>query len=177
MSLTSESESDSEEAVSSRRASVTSKREATAAATSNLKRKHHASSHQPSPKRQKSTLSAAGDPTRSYCLKKLQEVFSGIFLKYPNIPSDHATEEQFHSLPAGKKPEDLTDVEKTKLEDDANKFATELEQCVYDIYSEPDAKGRTHAGSKYKYVTYTFPLTQTLMMIMISQRTFPHAYV
>lgn len=54
------------------------------------------------------------------------------------------------SPPVEKKTEDLTDAEKIKVEEEANKFATELEQCVYDIYSELDAKGKTHAGSKYK---------------------------
>jgi hypothetical protein len=51
---------------------------------------------------------------------------------------------------ADNKSEELTDSEKTALEEAANRFATELEQCVYDIYSEPDAKGKIHAGSKYK---------------------------
>jgi hypothetical protein len=119
-----------------------------AAASGSLKRKSHTASQQPPPKRQKSLASgASGDPTRSYCLKKFQEVFSAIFLKYPNVGSDGTAEEQ----PASpKRFEELTDNEKSKVEEDANKFATDLEQCVYDIYSEPDAKGKQHAGSKYK---------------------------
>lgn len=57
-----------------------------------------------------------------------------------------------------KKLEDLREDEKTKIVDEANKFATDLEQCVYDIYSEPDAKGKPHAGSKYKYVNSVLPI-------------------
>lgn len=52
--------------------------------------------------------------------------------------------------------DELTDSEKAKVEEEASKFATELEQCVYDIYSEPDGRGKIHAGSKYKYVIYVF---------------------
>jgi len=148
LSLTSESESD-DEVASSRQPSANSKRETKSTAGSGtLKRKPHGTSQQPPPKRQKSSASsAAGDPTRVYCLKKLQEVFSEIFLRYPNIQSDSADGQ---SAPLDKKAEGFTADERAKTQENANQFANELEQCVYDIYSEPDAKGKIHAGSKYK---------------------------
>jgi hypothetical protein len=49
---------------------------------------------------------------------------------------------------------DLTDTEKNSLEEKAKIFANDVEQCVYDIYSEPDSKGKPSAGGKYKYVYY-----------------------
>ena len=54
--------------------------------------------------------------------------------------------------------EDLTDTEKCHVEESANAFATELEQCVFDLYSEADSKGRPSAGGKYKCV-FIFTLT------------------
>jgi hypothetical protein len=106
-----------------------------------LKRKTTTSAqHAPPAKRKKNTYdshSAADDPTRKYCLSKLQEMFDQIFSKYPHI---EGTE---------KKTEDLTDDEKTILKHDANKFAEELEQSVFEIYSEPES-GKSGAGGKYK---------------------------
>lgn len=102
---------------------------------------------QPSKRQKPSESDASDDPTRTFCLKKLQELFCHIFLKYPHVLSDSGTE----SLQE-KNLEDLTDNERKALEDRAKAFATDVEQCVYDIYSEPDSKGKPSAGGKYKYV-------------------------
>ena len=102
-----------------------------------LKRKQHAPPPPlPTPKRKKSDvppISAADDPTRKYCLGKLQEVFNQIFLNYPYLRSDSAD----HKL-VEKSSQDLTDAERTYLVEQAQRFATDLEQCLYDIYAEPD---------------------------------------
>lgn len=80
------------------------------------------------------------DPTRSYCLSKLQDVFRDIFLRYPHVYIDGFDAE------VAKTEEDLTEGEKESVLSSADQFARELESCVFDIYCEPDK----HAGAKYK---------------------------
>ncbi|THU87989.1 hypothetical protein K435DRAFT_782257 [Dendrothele bispora CBS 962.96] len=84
------------------------------------------------------------DPTRKYCLGKLEEVFRGIYLRYPHV---HSPED---STPTEKKPEELSEEEKNVVLEDAKRFTNELEQCVFEIYSEPDKSGKSSAGPKYK---------------------------
>ena len=50
-----------------------------------------------------------------------------------------------------RKPEELTEEEKTQIRDRAATFATELEHAVFDTYAEPDKHGKSGAGVKYKY--------------------------
>jgi hypothetical protein len=94
----------------------------------------------PPPKRKKSEH-ATDDPTRKYCLGQLQDVFKTVFLKYPHIDGSE------------KQPDELSDEDRSSLTEHANKFAEELEQCIYDTYSEPEA-GKSGAGGKYKYVRF-----------------------
>lgn len=111
-----------------------------------LKRKNTAQPP-PSSKRQKSS-DPTEDPARKYCLGKLEEVFRDIFLRYPHVPVDDDVSGGARIVE--KKPEDLTEDEKAKVEDAARRFATDLEQCVYEAYSEPDKHGRPSAAGKYK---------------------------
>ncbi|KAF9497211.1 hypothetical protein BDN71DRAFT_1445288 [Pleurotus eryngii] len=108
-----------------------------------LKRKR-TTVREPVPKRKKSESEAPAedDPTRKYCLGKLGELFSKVFHKYPHLHVDGVAVE--------KPREGLTDDDKRKLEEAAKEFSTGLEQCVFEIYSEPDKDGRPHAGAKYK---------------------------
>lgn len=139
--------------VASRRASTSRRGPGSPVASGSLKRKpQHATQVQPSKRQKGSSSSASEDPTRTYCLKKLQEVFIQIFLKYPRVPDDTQPESVL------KNTEDLTDPEKHHVEESAKAFATELEQCVYDLYSKPDGKGKPSAGGKYKCV-FIFALT------------------
>jgi hypothetical protein len=45
---------------------------------------------------------------------------------------------------------ELSDEDKTRLEEEAKVFTAELEQCIFDIYSEPDKHGKPSVGPKYK---------------------------
>ncbi|KAF5350240.1 hypothetical protein D9758_007833 [Tetrapyrgos nigripes] len=83
------------------------------------------------------------DPTRKYCLGKLEEVFRDIYLKYPHVRSEADTL-------AEKKPEELSEEERNAVLEAAKKFADDLELCVFEIHSEPDKSGEQHAGPKYK---------------------------
>lgn len=135
MSSESESEEEAEEE-STRPNKPSSKRE-----TPNLKRKPPPTS-QVSSKRQKSSgATAVDDPTRTYCLKKLHEIFSGIFLRYSHLES----EDDEPSSPSLEKEED-----KALIENKAKAFTDELEQSLFDIYAEHDTKGKASAASKYK---------------------------
>ncbi|KAF8892270.1 hypothetical protein BD779DRAFT_1511945 [Infundibulicybe gibba] len=119
-----------------------------------LKRKtSHASQLPPPSKRKKpSDVKATDDPARKYCLGKLEEVFRDIFLRYPHVRGKRDTaegggdEENIIQKPL----QELTEDEKGALLEEAKQFAMDLEQCVYDIYSEPDKQGMPSAGGKYK---------------------------
>lgn len=49
-----------------------------------------------------------------------------------------------------KKLEGMTEEEKEALMNECKQFCTQLEQCIFDIYSEPDKNGAPHAAGKYK---------------------------
>lgn len=112
-----------------------------------LKRRQSAVSHQPETKRKRSeseASNAGADPARKYCLTKLHELFRNIFLRYPVFPAAEGVYIE-------KKPEELTPEEKEVLEDKANRFATDLEESMFELYAEPDAKtGKRSAAAKYK---------------------------
>ncbi|KAF8074849.1 hypothetical protein FPV67DRAFT_1357997, partial [Lyophyllum atratum] len=114
-----------------------------------LKRKNqHPSSHSPPPKRKKSDATLpTDDPTRKYCLSKLEDLFRDIFFRYPHVRVESLSGE---TSVVPKPLDDLTEEEKAALVDESKHFADELEKCVFDIYSEPDKLGQSSAGSKYK---------------------------
>nr|GAT43603.1 transcription elongation regulator [Mycena chlorophos] len=110
-----------------------------------LKRKATKKANEPPAKRKKRDSSAHDDPARSFCLGKLEGVFSDIFLRYPHVPNSEHGDALMEKQPA-----ELTEAEKAQLEESAKQFAAELEQCVYEEYCEPDRTGKSSAGGKYK---------------------------
>ena len=98
---------------------------------------------------------------RKYCLTKLEELFKDVFLRYPHVRvsasgSDEppptgveSSEEQDRKIVA-KKLEELSDEEKDALIKESQQFSQDLENCVFEIYSEPDKSGNPHASGKYK---------------------------
>ncbi|PPR08138.1 hypothetical protein CVT24_012352 [Panaeolus cyanescens] len=114
----------------------------------------------PPPKRKrKTTDDATENPTRKYCLGKLEALFIEIFLRYPHIRVPTGEEEQGEKgeetnesgwKMAPKNPEELTDEEKEAVTNDAKAFTTEFESCLYEAMSEPDKTGQPSAGTKYK---------------------------
>ena len=109
----------------------------------------------PSKKKKAASVIATDDPTRRYCLGKLGEILNDVFLRYPHVlaPKEEEIEEERQVVKrVEKKPEELSDEEKAHILEQANGFATGLEQCIYDIYCEPDKQGESHAGGKYKCV-------------------------
>ncbi len=94
---------------------------------------------------------------RKYCLTKLQELFCQVFTRYPFLRetgSDNAVGQaegtSSELLQPDKKTEELSTEEKEQLEAKAKKFGFDLEQCMYELYSEPDKQGRHVVGGKYK---------------------------
>ena len=84
---------------------------------------------------------------------KLEEIFRDVFLRYPHVPvPNFADAEQADIKLIEKKPEDSAEEENAQVLERANRFATVLEQCVFEIYCEPDKQGEPQAGGKYKYV-------------------------
>lgn len=133
-----------------------------------LKRKatNTRSSSPPLPKRKKSA-DPADDPARKYCLGKLEELFKDVFLRYPHVrilvsdDTDNTNDmERGEGQPAtklvSKKLEELSDEEREALLEESRQFSQDLENCVFEIYSEPDKSGHPHAGGKYKYVQESF---------------------
>lgn len=118
------------------------------------RRKSNAAGPQPAAKRKRSESAVTSTPgpgedaARKYCSTKLQETFVEIFLRYPILHDNYEEEED---IVVDKKREDLTDEERQLLEDRARAFSNELEECVFEMYSEPDAKTGKHVvGMKYK---------------------------
>jgi hypothetical protein len=131
--------------------------------------------HHPATKRKRSDTTTGGDedPVRKYCLGKLEEVFKDVFTSYSYVrikPDESGGEvkveggqeeekeketgqEQDQARIVMKKYEEMTDEEKETLVADSKQFAAGLEQCVFDIYAEPDKSGVPHAGAKYKCVS------------------------
>ncbi|KAI0924713.1 hypothetical protein AcW1_006750 [Taiwanofungus camphoratus] len=118
----------------------------------NPKRKPSAqAAPQPAAKRVRSESTPGDDPTRKYCSNKLQEVFCYIYLRYPFLRDEVPPQGAIgNDLQPDKKQEDVTDEEKEKLNGKAKQFAADLEQCMYEIYSEPDKTGKHAAAGKYK---------------------------
>ncbi|KAH9967592.1 hypothetical protein BC827DRAFT_605522 [Russula dissimulans] len=110
-------------------------------------------------------VSATEDAARKYCLGKLTEMFVGIFMQYPHVPQESNAEEEERERKEmiERKPEELTEEEKTHIRECAAIFTTDLEQAVFDTYAEPDRHGKPGAGVKYKerFRTLTFNLQQS----------------
>lgn len=121
---------------------------------SSLKRKTPNASQPPPPKKRRgSEIKATDDPARKYCLAKLEELFRDIFFKYPRVRMHMLDgEEGSDPVVTEKKAEELTEGERAQLLEGSKQFATELEQCMYEIYSEPDKQGLPSAGGRYKCV-------------------------
>ncbi|KAF9075359.1 hypothetical protein BDP27DRAFT_1315936 [Rhodocollybia butyracea] len=118
------------------------------ASSPTLKRIAKRSSEGPPTKKAKTT-DPLEDPTRRYCLGKLEDVFRDIFLRYPHVRSkseDSGSAAQVME----KRKEDLTEEERTAVLEDSKQFADDLEKCVFEIYSEPDKHGNSAAAAKYK---------------------------
>jgi hypothetical protein len=91
-------------------------------------------------------------------------MFTGIFMQYPYVQKDvKAGEEEEDGERKGpmveRKPEELSEDEKTQIRERATAFASELEQAVFETYSEADKHGKAGAGVKYKYGFLGGPLT------------------
>ncbi|TDL23603.1 hypothetical protein BD410DRAFT_786842 [Rickenella mellea] len=168
------SESDDEEIISSSkrataRRGTTARRQAKASispgpSSSNLKRRG-STTQPPPPKKPKSSdkTTASDDPMRKYCLGKLDEVIRAIFLEYPVVKRSDAGdggEDNEHHMT---EPSTLTDDEKQEVEHKASAFVAELEECLFNTYSEPDKLGRQSAGGKYKerFRMLTFNLSKS----------------
>ncbi|KAI0820319.1 hypothetical protein BC628DRAFT_1397687 [Trametes gibbosa] len=130
------------------------------------KRKKSLSAHQPPPKRPRSESTAGDDAVRKYCLGKLQGMFSQIFTRYPFLPSEDS--EGMKQLSPHKKPEELTSEEKEGLETRARQFGHDLEQCLYELFSEPDKQGKQVAAGKYKerFRMLTFNLSKADRVVL-----------
>ncbi|KAI0084453.1 transcription factor S-II, central domain-containing protein [Irpex rosettiformis] len=133
-----------------------------------MKRRKSTVSHEPASKRKRSeslaTPGGGADAARKYCSTKLQDIFVDIFLNYP-VLQEPAEDE----LIVMKKREDLTPEEKQTLEEKGRRFATELEECVFNTYSEPDTKtGHPVVGMKYKerFRMLTFNLSKSDRIVL-----------
>lgn len=108
-----------------------------------LKRKS-VSEAQPSAKRKKSQSEAKAvgldNPARKYCRGKLEELFVQIFTKYRSVVSEGDTETH----------RDLSDQEKEAIVEEANQYADQLEQCIFEHEAELDKQGLLAVGGKYR---------------------------
>jgi hypothetical protein len=122
-----------------------------------LKRRQSSVSQHPYPKRKRSesdASNAGADAARKYCLTKLHDLFRDIFLRYPILSESSEAER----IAIEKKPEDLAVEEKEQLKTKAGQFATDVEECMFELYAEPDPKGKRTVGTKYKCALSFFQL-------------------
>ncbi|KAI0766610.1 hypothetical protein BD413DRAFT_494258 [Trametes elegans] len=119
-------------------------------------------------KRPRSESTAGEDAARKYCLGKLQELFCQIFMRYPFLTLAATDGEDGGELQPDKKPEELTPEEKEELEKRAKQFGTDLEQSIYELYSEPDKQGKQVAAGKYKerFRMLTFNLSKADRVVL-----------
>jgi len=132
--------------------------------SSKLKRKQSVAEGNPPAKKSKTSRGPNDDPTRKYCLGKLQEIFSNIFLAFPYFHPEDSTEIEGGDV-GGSEPNaprpvaakgfakataELTEEEKTRLEDKANAYATQVEAAVFEAHAEFDRTGIPSAAGKYK---------------------------
>lgn len=109
------------------------------------KKRSKAEKHEEKPR---PVQNAEDDPVRKYCLGKLKGIVVLIFLGHQKdvAESDNAT-----GPPLNPQGDEVSDeVRKTEAEGKAAAFTGELEQCVFEVASELDKKGRKIAGPKYK---------------------------
>ncbi|PCH44335.1 hypothetical protein WOLCODRAFT_133175 [Wolfiporia cocos MD-104 SS10] len=132
-------------------------------------RRKQSSASQPQQPEKRVRSESGEDPARKYCLTKLQEIFSGIFLRYPYLRVEETGRERPEEITEpDKKQEELTDEEKEKLGQTANRFAAELEECIYELYAEPDKNGKRSAAGKYKerFRMLTFNLSKSDRVVL-----------
>lgn len=91
-------------------------------------------------------VTAADDPVRKYCLGKLQDIVTPIFFTRQKDAVDAETAGEAVSA---SEPQD-EEARKKEAEGKAGAFTQKLEHCVFELFSEPDKKGRKTAGPKYK---------------------------
>ncbi|KAG8899364.1 hypothetical protein FRB99_006764, partial [Tulasnella sp. 403] len=96
---------------------------------------------------------ASDDPTRKYCLGKLKEVVTPIFVQYYTTsvtsnsdPSPEAEKQE------GKGEDTVGDSVdgRAEAEGKASTFVDELELCVFEANAELDKRGKKYAGPRYK---------------------------
>lgn len=130
--------------------------------SSRLKRKQSIAEGNLPSKKNKPSGGPSDDPTRKYCLGKLHEIFSNIFVTFPYFPPDdpvkiegkdangsdatrYASEKWFTKTTA-----ELTEEEKAQLEEKAGAYATQVEAAVFEAHAEYDKTGSPSASGKYK---------------------------
>lgn len=130
--------------------------------SSKLKRKQSIAEGNPPAKKSK-TSGPNDDPTRKYCLGKLQEIFSNIFLTFPYFPPEDSVkiEDEGVNCPEPtvkrsasegftKTTAELTEEDKAQLEERASAYATQVEAAVFEAHAEFDRAGSPSASGKYK---------------------------
>lgn len=137
-----------------------------------MKRKAANVSESSPPSKKKKSSDVLNDPARKYCLGKLEELFRDVFLRYSHVRVTTTDEDMdvndSKTKIILKKAEELSEEEMEALMNEAKQFARDLENCVFEIYSEPDKQGDIHAGGKYKYVA---PLSSKTPSVQLTFRS------
>ena len=118
------------------------------APTRPLDRKRKASHSEGPVPHKRGKASAEGshdDPTRKYCLGKLEELFHGIFFRYPRVKAPDSEELLSKSV------DEMTDEEKEALTLESKQYADDLEKAIFETYADHDkGNGTSSAGANYK---------------------------
>ena len=132
--------------------------------SSKLKRKQSSAEGNPPAKKSKTSGGPNDDPTRKYCLGKLQQIFSSIFLTFPYFSPNDSVKTEDEGVDGSepraarsvtgkgfaKTTAELTEEEKALLEEKAKAYATQVEVAVFEAHAEFDKAGIPSAAGKYK---------------------------
>ena len=92
-------------------------------------------------------------------------------MRYPILPQDEIDDSDDDIKPS-KKTEELTPEEKELVETKARAFVAHLEECLFELYAEPDKAGKPHAGPKYKYGSHLYQEKMTMLTVLIDRERF-----
>lgn len=132
--------------------------------SSKLKRKQSVAEGNPPAKKSKTSGGPNDDPTRKYCLGKLQGIFSNIFLAFPYFPPEASIKIEDDDVDRSKPnatrlisdewftktTTELTEEEKEQFEEKAKAYASQVEVAVFEAHAELDKAGIPCAAGKYK---------------------------
>jgi hypothetical protein len=101
--------------------------------------KRKATTSSPHPSKKQKAADNDDDPMRKHCRDKFENIFLGIFLKYPFIDGEEKSADS-----------EMSEEQTAVVSNNAKLFAFNLEQSMFAGFAEPDKNGYQQVAQKYK---------------------------